>query len=552
VTKQLITIKTQSSMNRHIEKIISDARDIRKQGWTWYRELPTKWQVVDAIGFILLVGTLVSFIGGNDAIPTETNKANRVVTVSPVSELANSDTNLPLLGTVTSTSEATIRSETSGKLTRVYKKLGDYVTAGAVIAEFENSGERAAVLSAEGSYDAAKAARDISKINSGTTNSSLSEARTNALNAVGSAYNSMDDAVRVKTDTYFSDPRFQGARLLISVPDSNLTYSIEAQRKAIEKMLVAREAKNRTLTVSVDLISELNSIQTEVQMVKTYLDDLSSAISKAVPDATYSQSSLDGAKAVISVARSIIAGTITSVTGSRTSLNASIAASEVAGKTTGDGAGTVTAADANVKQALGAYNAALSRLEKTVIRSPISGTLNSLSIETGDFISAFTEVAVVSNNGALEVVAHVTEDDAKRIQGGNQVMIDNAVKGIITRVASAIDPRTKKIEVRIGITDKSSTLVNGQSVRVTITKGKQTITSTSGPIKIPLSALKLTPNGAYVFTLSATSSLLSVPVKDGAILGDEIQIISGLNGTESIVTDARGLKEGMTVTIKEN
>ena len=36
----------------------------------------------------------------------------------------------------------------------VYKKLGDYVNAGEVIAEFENSGERAQVLQAEGAYDA--------------------------------------------------------------------------------------------------------------------------------------------------------------------------------------------------------------------------------------------------------------------------------------------------------------------------------------------------------------------------------------------------------------
>jgi RND family efflux transporter MFP subunit len=538
-------------MNRHIEKIIGDARDIRRQSWIWYREQPKWRQWAEALVLVILIVAAVRF-AGKDKPVADIAKTDRVVTVAPVSELANSDTNLPLLGTVTSTSEATIRSESSGKLTHVYKKLGDYVSAGAVIAEFENSAERASVLQAEGAYDAAKAARDIAKINSGTTNSSLSESKTNALNAISSAYNSMDDVVRVKTDTYFSDPRFEDAKLLPSIPDASLVYSIEAERKAIENMLVTRQAKNKALSSETDLVSELNSVQNEVQMVKSYLDDLSSAISKAVPDSTYSQSSLDSAKAVVSVARSTIAGTITSVTGSRTSLNASIAASQVAGKTTGDSSGTVTTADANVKSALGTYDAALSRLEKTVIRSPISGTLNSLSIETGDFISGFTQVAVVSNNGALEVVSYVTDDDAKRIQVGNEVMIDNAVKGVITRIASAIDPTTKKIEVRIGITDKSSTLVNGQSVRINITKGKQVITSKSGPITIPLSALKLTPNGAYVFTLSATSSLIALPVKDGAILGDEIQIIGGLNGTETIVTDARGLKEGMTVTVKEN
>jgi membrane fusion protein (multidrug efflux system) len=531
-------------MNRHIAKIIGDVRDVRRQTWAWYKEQPKWRQYTEAAVLALIVVGFIHHL--TKPVPgAELQKANRTVTVTPVSDLANSDTELPLLGTITSTSEATIRSESSGKLTRVYKKLGDYVTAGQVIAEFENSAERASVLQAEGAYDAAKASRDIAKINSGTTATSLTEAKGSALNAISSAYNSMDDVIRVKTDTYFSDPRFDDARLLPSVPDAQLVYSIEAQRKRIEKMLADRAAKNKTLSSSSDLVSELNTLQNEAEMVKNYIDDLSSAISKAVPDASYSQTSLDSARSVMSVARSTIAGAITSVTVSRTSLNASLAAQEVAGKTSGDTG--LSTADASVKQALGAYNAALSRLEKTVIRSPISGTLNSLSITTGDFISQFTQVAIVSNNGALEVVTYVTEEDAKRIQAGNSVLIDSSIKGVVTRVAGAIDPTTKKIEVRVGITDKATSLVNGQSVRLTVTKEKQQVSSQSGPITIPISALKLTPEGAYVFTLSATSSLLAIPVRDGAIMGDKVQIISGLIGTESIVTDARGLKEGMVV-----
>ncbi len=408
------------------------------------------------------------------------------------------------------------------------------------------------MLQAEGAYDSAKASRDISKINSGTSNSSLAEAKTNALNVISSAYISMDDVIRVKTDAFYSNPRNADARFLLAVPDSSLIYSLEVQRKAIEKMLVARDTKNRTLSTGSDLVGELNLIGNEVQMIKTYLDDLASAYTKAVPDSTYSQATIDGGKTSVGVARSTISGTASTITGSRTSLNASIAALEIAGKTSGDTSGNTASADAMVKQALGAYNAALSRLEKTVVRSPITGTLNSFSIETGDFISAFTEIAVVSNNGALEVLAYVTEDDAKRISAGNEVLIDGTVKGVITRIASAIDPRTKKIEVRVGIKDSTDTLINGQSVRITITQSKTKVTSTSGPIKIPLSALKLTPSGAFVFTMSATSSLIALPVKEGAILGEEIQILSGLNGTESIVTDARGLKAGMVVEVKEN
>jgi len=535
-------------MNRHLEKIIRDSKDIKNQLWTWYKEL-TRPKQIGVVAVLVLIIVVIVRVLTPTAIVAEVANSPRVVKLALVSDLANNQVSLPLIGMVTSTSEATIRAESSGKLTRVYKKLGDYVSAGQIIAEFENSGERAVVLQAEGAYDTAKVARDISRINSQTTNSSLSDVKTNAINAISSAYINMDDIIHVKTDSVYTNPRNQEAKFNLAVPDANLTQSLEASRVKIEKMLIAREAKNRSITAGADLVSELNTVQGEAEIIKSYLDNLATAYSKALPDNNFSQATIDAGKTIVGGTRLTIAGTISSIVGARTSLNASLSAQEIAGKTSGSQNVNVTASDAQVKQAEGAYNAALSRLEKTVIRSPINGTLNSLSIETGDFVSAFTEVAVVSNNGALEVLAYVTDEDAKRVQVGNNVIINDITKGIVTRIAGAIDPRTKKIEVRIGIVDKTVSLVNGQSVRLNITKAKQAVSTTSGPIKIPLSALKLTPKGTFVFTMSTTSSLIAVPVKEGAIMGEEIQILSGLTGNESIVVDARGLKEGTVVSV---
>lgn len=535
-------------MNKHLIKIINDSKDILKQAFAWYKESSKTKKVAVWVAIVLIILGITSLLR-SDSKEELSTESKRTVKLALVSDLSNNESALPLLGTVTSVSEATIRAESSGKLTRVYKKLGDSVVAGQVIAEFENSAERAALLQAEGVYDAAKVGRDITKINSSNTSTSLLDAKTNALNVISGAYTTMDDLIRTKTDSIFSDPRYTSIRLIMSVPDSRLSYSLEEKRKKIESMLIAREARNKTLTTESDLSAELSSIQVEAQEIKAYLDDLATAYSKALPDVNFSQSMVDSGKGTVAIARSTISGTITSLNSTRTALNSSIAASQIATKTSGETNTDVTSADAQVKQAQGAYNAALSRLEKTIIRSPITGTLNSLSIETGDFLSAFTEVAVVSNNGALEVVTYVTEEEAKRIAIGNTVIIDATVPGVVTRVASAIDPRTKKIEVRVGIKDKAASLINGESVRIEITRSQAVQKNVSGLIKIPLSALKLTPRGAYVFTVSTTSSLVALPVVEGAILGEEIQILSGLTGDESIVIDARGLKPGASVLV---
>ena len=539
-------------MNRHLVKIINDSKDIKNQAWAWYKEQSRTKQVSIGVGLLVVIVLIGKLLGGDSMTQEETVATTRTVTVAPVSELANNDSGLPLLGTVTSVSEATIRAESSGKLTRVYKQLGDTVVAGQVIAEFENSGERASVLQAEGAYDAAKAARDLARINQGSATVSLSESKSAAVNTILSVYTTLDDSVRVKTDPLFVDPQTAQPRFSVNTPDSALTLRIEQKRVELETLLKNRSSKNGSLTASSDVTAELNALEVEAKAVKSFLDDVSLALAKALADTKFSQTQIEASKASINGARSAVNGSLSAITATRNSLNAADTASQVAGVNYEAVSGGLATSEAQVKQALGSYNAALSRLEKTIIRSPITGTLNSLSIETGDFISAFTEVAVVSNNGALEVVSYVTEDDARRIAVGNEVMIDNTVKGVITRIASAIDPRTKKIEVRVGITEKTGSLVNGQSVRMNITKSKQVVTSTGGPIKIPLSALKLTPNGAFVFSVSTSSALVSISVKEGAILGEEIQILSGLDGSETIVTDARGLKDGMTVTVKEN
>lgn len=543
-------------MNKHIEKIVKYTQAIFYEWVRFHKKLPFRKKLFLILGEVLLIAGFFFLATSSVSTTVETEPLPRKVKVSPLSALSDNEKGLPLIGSVTSVSEATIRSETSGKLNRVYKKLGDQVYAGQIIAEFENSAERAALLQAEGAYEQAKASRDITRLNSTQSGSSLLDTKNQALNTIYSSYTTLDDAIRGKTDVAYSDARFESIKLLLSISDAQLTFSLETKRKAIEQMLLARDTRNKVLTVNDDLMAELTVVQSEVQLVKSYLDDLFSAYSKALQNGAQTQTSLDAGKVITQTARQSVGATLSGVIGARSSLSSSITAKEVAGSVTTEAAGSLASSEAQIKQALGSYNAALSRLQKTVLRSPITGTINSLSIDTGDYISAFTQVAVISNNKALEIVSSVTEDDASRITIGTKVIINSSIEGVVTRVASALDPVTKKIEVRIGIKELQSNLINGQSVRLTISKdiSKKTEVKTqarSEPILIPLSSLKLTPQGANVFIVSTTSTLISVKVKEGALLGDQIQILEGLYGDESIVVDARGLKEGMSVIVTE-
>ena len=160
-----------------------------------------------------------------------------------------------------------------------------------------------------------------------------------------------------------------------------------------------------------------------------------------------------------------------------------------------------------------------------------------------------TPAVTIANNTLLEVRTAVTEADLMYINAGGTVTINDSIPGIITSRAPALDPQTKKAEVRIAITNTNASITNGQSVSISIPR-KEVSTRTDTPLTLPLSSLKFTPDGAFVFTVNAESHVVAHPVIPGTLLGERISIRSGLTIEMVVVEDARGLREGDTVIIK--
>jgi RND family efflux transporter MFP subunit len=192
---------------------------------------------------------------------------------------------------------------------------------------------------------------------------------------------------------------------------------------------------------------------------------------------------------------------------------------------------------------------AQANLEKTIIRAPLSGNLNSLSLKRGDFVQAYTPVASIANNGSLEMVAYLNEQDASLVKVGQSVKINNENSGVVTKIAPALDSLTKKIEIKIAIVDGGK-LVNGQSANISIPVSKDKIISNNQSISIPLSSLKILSDRMVIFTVDYENKLVSHDVKIGRLLGDRVEILSGLTNDMKIVEDARGLRDGEIVVVK--
>jgi len=159
----------------------------------------------------------------------------------------------------------------------------------------------------------------------------------------------------------------------------------------------------------------------------------------------------------------------------------------------------------------------------------------------------------------------VSAADAKTLGVGNASHRRRRACREISQVSPAIDPQTGTVEVDIALSDSQSGLTDGDSVTVSLDRTASSIgaatdqgaaqnsASSTAPSIIPIVALKITPTGPEVFTIDPSKSVLVPhPVSIGSILGQDIVVTQGLTPDLMIVTDARGLVAGQSVTVKKS
>lgn len=512
-----------------------------------------KYYVLAAIVLVFVAFLIIRGMVSEEAAVTDDSK--RTVEVARVSELMGGGDALSVIAEITSVSEAKISPEIGGRVTRVRASLGASVSAGQVLAELENGSQRAALLQAEGAYDAAKAS--LQKIKGGTREeqlaireSALKAAKSGAVNTLLSSYGAVQSAFRDDMDTLFSNPDTNRISFdVVTITDSQTKTTLENQRPPFTAMMNRHSTQSTSISESIDLKAELSKTEEEVRLARNFADLVLKALNAAVPDASVTQAEIDAYKAGVTGARTALTASLSAIAGARSTLET--AEKNVEEGVEGAVSQDIAAVEASVKQAQGAYNAALASLEKTILRTPISGTLNNFTIKLGDTVAPSQQIAIVSNNGALEALAYITEEDRARVVVGQKVKFENDIEGTITKIAPALDPVTRRIEVRIGLpASATKSLTNGQSVRVELaasTTGESK--PLSGPLSIPITALRLEADRSVVYVV-VDGKVSARAVTIGKLSGESVQVTEGLSPDVEIVVDARGLKEGQEVQVQ--
>lgn len=481
-------------------------------------------KIVAGIAAMLVVVVLLH-MGKGSSVAEVADSATHVQLAS-VASLSNAGGPLPVTGKVTSVSQASISALSGGEITSLPYKLGDRVAAGQVVASFENSSQRAAVLQTQGSYDAALASKVAV---------SSADVRVSAINEYRTAFNTLDTTLKSDVDTFFGDRTPYGPLLLLDESRDNRHGRISLEREAIDEEMDTYRAKLAQADSS-DPAQLLDYASALTQRVIDMLNQLAVAANRSEANATAAQiTALDSAR------------------GDMAALAAALASEKESYRS-----GTVTttsSTDASITIALGGLRAAQATLEKTYVRAPISGTIVSLPVNRGDFISAGTMVAVISNPGALQVESYVTSQDAKTLSIGGKATIDGGTPGAIVFIAPALDPLVGKIQVKVSPAGSQTSLIDGSTVVVELERALRPGSGQAGGkpsaksmLSIPIAAAKITPQGPVVFMV-ASSTLVAHPITFGTIVGGQVEVTEGLSLDMDIVVDARGLSDGQVVVV---
>jgi membrane fusion protein (multidrug efflux system) len=184
-------------------------------------------------------------------------------------------------------------------------------------------------------------------------------------------------------------------------------------------------------------------------------------------------------------------------------------------------------------------------------RSPISGIINNLYVDAGEFIDTGKPIADIVNIDRIKINVRVPELDIRYVIKGQKTPVkidafpERALSGVIDFVAFKADPATKTFLVRTVIENPLADIRPGMIARVVFVRRV-----IADALMAPLFAL-VDKGGERLVFVEKDGVAQSRTVSIGVIEGDRVQITSGLNpGDHLIVKGHTQVEDGMKVSVQ--
>lgn len=191
------------------------------------------------------------------------------------------------------------------------------------------------------------------------------------------------------------------------------------------------------------------------------------------------------------------------------------------------------------------------RMNDTKVRAGISGTINKRMVEPGAVVSPGTPLFEIVNINSLKLAVLVDESQVGRIQIGQQVDINVNVlpDEIFTGRISFIAPKS---DASLNFPVEVEVANNGQlkaGMYATALFKTNNGAENQNMLTVPAEAFVNGVSSGQLFIVQNGVAKL-VKVQTGKVYGNKVQIISGLNGGEQVITSGQiNLENGSKINI---
>ena len=209
-------------------------------------------------------------------------------------------------------------------------------------------------------------------------------------------------------------------------------------------------------------------------------------------------------------------------------------------------------------QATANYNAASANAERTrqltvfkKVIAPYSGVITKRFVDIGDLIDGTTKpLFLIAKTDPLRVYINVPQSYTQWIKVGQgaDITLDEqkgrVFVGEVTKLASAIDPISRTMQVEVSLGNKEKQLLPGAFVQVNLKL------PASNAINIPSNTLLIRKEGIQVAIVDEQNKVSLQKIKLGRDYGVSSDVIDGLKGGERLVLNpSDSLSDGDIVTI---
>jgi multidrug efflux pump subunit AcrA (membrane-fusion protein) len=214
-------------------------------------------------------------------------------------------------------------------------------------------------------------------------------------------------------------------------------------------------------------------------------------------------------------------------------------------------------AQSKIKQAQDHLGALDAQAKLAEVRSPISGIVTDQFQFEGEFASSGAKLLTIADLGEVFVKAQFADSVVAGLKVGDSVTVrpsdtpDEQMSGKVTLISRSSDPQNRTVEVWARFGNPRGLLRAGGSAQFVVSSQ-----TTDSAVVIPLSAVTLDASNAdegTVMTVDAQSVAHETKVKTGIKQGGKVQILEGLEGGETVVTEGNyALPDGTKVEIAKD